>query len=390
MDPNEQMQNNLARMKAAAQARKSRPMAGMVSTTINKDDKKTTVTTPSSTSASTPKIGAFDKGTGSSLGGSGSIKAGTPTSTSSSGGLTGNAGAARTAPPEDETSGQERIRRQLERVGIAPAVDTGFEPIRRAEPKQEVTKLDVSDTRSFLGQPPPKVGMIQCYIIREKSGNKYNLYLEDMDIFLLSSVKRKNNKTSNYLISLDKEDLSRDSGYFYGKLRANFVGTEFTVFDKGEKATKEGDGQGLAPRQEVAAVVYERNILGTKGPRKMAVLVPFVDENGKRTIWKPEKEEDGLIGRFRKGQIQDMIILKNKEPSWNEQLRAYVLNFNGRVTMASVKNFQLVDQLNPSKVLMQFGKVDAEKFTLDFQYPISGLQAFGIALSAFDGKLACE
>ena len=53
------------------------------------------------------------------------------------------------------------------------------------------------------------------------AGSKYNLFLEDKEVFLLSSVKRKNNKTSNYLISLDKEDLNRDSGYFYGKLRSH-------------------------------------------------------------------------------------------------------------------------------------------------------------------------
>lgn len=377
MDPNEQMQTNLARMKAAAQQRKNRPMAGMVSTTADKDDKK-----------GVPKpVTPLEK----PFGASSSFKDKPTDSPTSSATTLGSSGTiASTKPSEDETSGQERIRRQLERVGIAPAVDTGTEPVRRAEPQQEVTKLDVSDTRSFLGQPPPKVGLIQCYITREKNGAKYSLFLEEKDMFLLSSVKRKHNKTSNYLISLDRDDLNRDSGYFYGKLRANFVGTEFTVFDKGEKPPKEGDTQGLATRQEIGAVVYERNILGTKGPRKMAVLVPYVDESGKRTVWRPEKEEDGLIARYRKGNTRDMIILKNKEPSWNEQLRAYVLNFSGRVTMASVKNFQLVDQDNPSKVLMQFGKVDTEKFTLDFQYPISGLQAFGIALSAFDGKLACE
>lgn len=38
--------------------------------------------------------------------------------------------------------------------------------------------------------------------------------------------------------------------------RSNFVGTEFTVFDKGEKPNKDGDVQGLAPRQEIAAVIY--------------------------------------------------------------------------------------------------------------------------------------
>ena len=39
------------------------------------------------------------------------------------------------------------------------------------------------------------------------------------------------------------------------------------------------------------------------------------------------------------------------------QLGAYCLNFNGRVTQASVKNFQLVTQSDPEYVILQFGKV---------------------------------
>jgi hypothetical protein len=38
-------------------------------------------------------------------------------------------------------------------------------------------------------------------------------------------------------------------------------------------------------------------------------------------------------------------ILKNKPPKWNEQVGAYVLNFNGRVTRASVKNFQVSEHM---------------------------------------------
>ena len=36
------------------------------------------------------------------------------------------------------------------------------------------------------------------------------------------------------------------------------------------------------------------------------------------------------------------MTLVNKSPSWNEQSQSYVLNFHGRVTQASVKNFQIV------------------------------------------------
>ena len=36
------------------------------------------------------------------------------------------------------------------------------------------------------------------------------------------------------------------------------------------------------------------------------------------------------------------VPLTNRQPWWNGQLGAYVLNFEGRVTLPSVKNFQLV------------------------------------------------
>ena len=109
-----------------------------------------------------------------------------------------------------------------------------------------------------------------------------------------------------------------------------------------------------------------------------------------------------LNKRFEENHLKDYILLQNKPPKWNDRLffcvnyfyaevNAYVLNFNGRVTMASVKNFQLVDAIDGDEnVVLQFGKVGANVFTCDFQYPISPLQAFAVCLSSFDGKLACE
>ena len=41
-------------------------------------------------------------------------------------------------------------------------------------------------------------------------------------------------------------------------------------------------------------------------------------------------------------------------------------------------------------ILMQFGRVADDVFTMDYRYPMCALQAFGVALSSFDSKLACE
>ena len=81
-----------------------------------------------------------------------------------------------------------------------------------------------------------------------------------------------------------------------------------------------------------------------------------------------------------------------------------MLNFHGRVTQASVKNFQIIHEKEPEYIVMQFGRVDevqfsiAQKskllvqdvFTMDYRYPLCAIQAFSIALSSFDNKLACE
>lgn len=43
-----------------------------------------------------------------------------------------------------------------------------------------------------------------------------------------------------------------------------------------------------------------------------------------------------------------------------------------------------------TSIVMQFGRISNHEFTCDVAYPLSILQAFSIALSSFDSKLACE
>ena len=43
-----------------------------------------------------------------------------------------------------------------------------------------------------------------------------------------------------------------------------------------------------------------------------------------------------------------------------------------------------------NSIVMQFGRISSHEFTCDVTHPLSILQAFSIALSSFDSKLACE
>lgn len=246
-----------------------------------------------------------------------------------------------------------------------------------------------------LNPVPKEEGLVKCYIIREKGKfslfPKYFLYVErdDEDVFLMSAKKRGSNKTSNYCICTDKKHINRDHKSYIGKLRANVLGTKFYIYDKGENEENSLKTRSKV-RKQLGAILYESNILGTRGPRKMTVLIPKTNENGKYKKFS-DKKGNKLIDIYqKKGDWGSINIYKNKSPSYNDNLKAYVLNFNGRVTKPSVKNFQLVNPQQNDVVSLQFGRISDNKFNLDFRHPISPFQAFSVALSAFDFKLGCE
>ncbi|XP_064346090.1 tubby-related protein 2 [Camelus dromedarius] len=241
---------------------------------------------------------------------------------------------------------------------------------------------------------------VQCCIRRDKRGVDkgmfpcYYLYLEVPDgqkYFLLAARKRKRSKTSNYLISLDPTDLSREGDNFVGKVRSNVLGTKFSIFDNGVNPEKKNFfPETTRIRKELGAVCYETNVLGFRGPRKMTVIIPGIDAQNQRISVQPQNEQESLLSRLQRGATQGLALLQNKAPSWSDDSGTYVLDFHGRVTRASVKNFQIVHPDDPNYVVLQFGRVAPDAFTMDFCFPLCPLQAFAICLSIFNGKLACE
>ncbi|CAG5908399.1 unnamed protein product [Menidia menidia] len=266
--------------------------------------------------------------------------------------------------------------------------------------ERSTSPVSVEDLEKFALRPAPRDVTIQCRVTRDRRGMEkgiyptYYLHMEKEDgkrVFLMAGRKRKKCKTSNYLISTDPTDLSRDTTSYIGKLRSNVLGTKFTVYDGGENPEKKPFiKESESVRQELAAICYETNVLGFKGPRKMTVIIPGMLENDERVSIRPKEESETLLTRHATGKTDKLVTLVNKSPSWNEQTQSYVLNFHGRVTQASVKNFQIIHPDNDDYIVMQFGRVAEDVFSMDYSFPMCALQAFAITLSSFDGKLACE
>uniref|UniRef100_A0ACD5VTB3 Uncharacterized protein n=1 Tax=Avena sativa TaxID=4498 RepID=A0ACD5VTB3_AVESA len=332
--------------------------------------------------------------------------------------------------------------------------------------------------RVSLKQPGPRDGMIQCFIKRNKSKSTYQLYLcltnvvtAESGKFLLSARRNRKASCTEYAISMDGANTSRSNRTYIGKLRSNFLGTKFLIYDTQPpyngavippvgRSSRMFNSTKVSPKvppvsYNIAQVTYELNVLGTRGPRRMRCIMHSVPassvEPGGIVPGQPEQIVPRALGdsfrsitsfsqsfrssttfsksimdqsmdfnsaRFSEisggmtdgdgeGEVKDRpLVLRNKPPRWHEQLQCWCLNFRGRVTIASVKNFQLIaasspppagaptpsqpGPVDPDKVILQFGKVARDMFTMDYRYPISAFQAFAICLSSFDTKLACE
>lgn len=278
------------------------------------------------------------------------------------------------------------------------------------EPSFDIRSLkldDSSNLRNFLMRPAPREAkVVQCYIKRNKSTFRkmfpeYRVYIKipgdgngapERDLFLMCGKKRSGQKTSNYLISMSEDDLRRDSHNYLGKLRANFVGTEFKIYDNGSNPddVDNDDTDSNHARQELGVVQYESNVMGSRGPRRMQVGLPrVVDTEG--AVFQPTVgSKDSMMAKFKKRDFTNMVVAYNKPPRWNDTVGAFVLNFNGRVTMASVKNFQLITHDDQDQIILQFGRIAKDEFTMDFQWPMTPFQAFAVTLSSFDSKIACD
>jgi hypothetical protein len=234
-------------------------------------------------------------------------------------------------------------------------------------------------------------GHVQCLIVRDRSGlqNKmyptYELRLEDSDKSLIIAKKMNLNRTSNYhLFDMTRgqvgKQLSKKSGNYIGKLRArNVQRTEYVVVNQASE------------REEVAGFMFDRldvinHMKEGSQPRKLSVIIPRLNSDGCPVPYRvAENNSESSITDLisvPSSRRPGMYLFETKEPSFISG--NFRLNFRGRVSVPSVKNFQLVSEDDIDNIICQFGKIDDDRFHLDFKAPFNAFQAFALALSQFN------
>ena len=104
--------------------------------------------------------------------------------------------------------------------------------------------LPLEELREMYMKPlPALIGQVQCTISRSKSGfdrmfPKYTLALSNGNKYMLTGKKRNMNATSNYMITIDQNKFVKGNNGYLGKVRSNFLGTEFYIFDSRENPKK--------------------------------------------------------------------------------------------------------------------------------------------------------
>ena len=232
---------------------------------------------------------------------------------------------------------------------------------------------------------------VQCTIIRDRSTMAsrlyptYELILEGSGKVLIVGKKMNMNTTSNYhLFDMTRgtpgSKLTKKSANYMGKLRAqNSARTEYVVVTS------------ALNKEEMVGITFERqgmvkHLKDGSQPRKMIVVLPGLDSNNV-PIPRTGSSDSCILDELESGPLGDKVgdrfrRFHSKDPVFENG--NYRLNFKGRVTTPSVKNFQLVPEEDIDDILCQFGKVGDDRFHLDFKSPLNAFQAFCLALAQFN------
>ncbi|KAJ6732881.1 TUBBY-RELATED [Salix koriyanagi] len=147
-----------------------------------------------------------------------------------------------------------------------------------------------------LKQPGHRESPIQCFIKRDTATSTFLLYYGlvpsegENDKLLLAARKIRRATCTDFIVSLVSDDFSRASNTYVGKLRSNFLGTKFTMYDSeptfevpmqtqhASRMSRRFHSRQVSPRlpacnYSIGAVTYELNVLRSRGPRRMHCIM---------------------------------------------------------------------------------------------------------------------
>ncbi|KAH7440643.1 hypothetical protein KP509_03G003600 [Ceratopteris richardii] len=254
--------------------------------------------------------------------------------------------------------------------------------------------------RYLLCRPLPlDVGRCACYIVHEREAGVdgpvvYSLYTDEghgrQDRRLAVARHRRRAGRSEFIIAQDGAgtSLTKNEESFLGRVSANIIGSRYHIWDEASSSACTYQGG----RQLLGVVMFEPTITTLTGTfRVMRAYVPkYQSLHMSNTT---QHEPIGLARNWEEntGRVHELC---SRKPFYNRELKRYELDYRDRTRsgykiQTSSKNFQLIMEEHGKQIILLHGKVSNSKYIMEYRFPLTAYQAFGICLASIDSKLCC-
>jgi len=200
-------------------------------------------------------------------------------------------------------------------------------------------------------------GLWRFNVERSPDRREYRLRCAQGEFLMLAKVSKDGRDISFFLYDTQDGGL-HDSGAPAFTMSGDSSRTEWRLVQERRDChcSLSSSGCRCRDRREVMSVAHSRQSVGSGVSH---CLEAFLHRSG-------APEETCLVSKL---------------PVWNDEVRSMVLDFAGRRVVASAKNFQLATEADPERVVCQYAKVGPNAFGLDLKWPLTVIEAFGMALT---------
>lgn len=223
-------------------------------------------------------------------------------------------------------------------------------------------------TSGLARRPPPGAETRQLTICRSEDRLEHVLLAENSAPLMVARHRSQERCIDFYVTSPGDPPRALGPAFklFYDGSRKRWQ--LFT--ERCERCEYRSSAQGKPSKRQLFRAEQERREIGLGFSMHMEVEMP--DEHD---FWC--EHCCGCSHNFAPGQK-----LVTRSPKWNDKLKSLTLDYRGRCSRASAKNFQVVCEDAPDDVLLQFGKMGEDLFCLDVAHPFGTAQAFALALTS--------
>lgn len=199
--------------------------------------------------------------------------------------------------PEEESCNGGYTDRTLVKKNSNQSKDNKFQNDNSYKLYESVTSFPLNqssqeDLHQFLTTPVPIGKNLLCNIVRkikpkeaennlkDKSYPKYYVFLADNNRLIMAACNESGHNA--ILMSSNYEVFDKESKFYLGRIKSNFFGTEFNIFNPGKKPEEVKKNDEV--RINLGSINFEISFFGLRKPRKLDVYLPRLEQGGYKVV----------------------------------------------------------------------------------------------------------